>query len=127
MLGMENRILADTSVLIALQRRDPQAVSFFRKHIYKIDISRISACEFIYGSRNKGEKNINKDFLEWMYIIEIDENISERAFEIIDEYGLKVKMGVSDALIAATALEENMKLWTLNQKHFKEIKNVELI
>ena len=48
---MESDILADTSVLINLQRNDQNTISSFDKLKERVNISRITACEFIFGSK----------------------------------------------------------------------------
>src|SRR3989344_5247538 len=123
---MVNKILADTSILIDLQKGEEQTIKPFEKYKDNISISRITACEFIYGSKNSKEKKINKDFLEALDTIEINEKISEYSYSLLDKYGLSVKFGISDALIASTAIVENLYLWTLNTRHFRRIKELKL-
>jgi len=123
---MGSEILADTSILIELQRGEKETVKTFEKNVYNIGISKITAYEFIYGSRNKKEKEINKNFLNKLYVVELDEEISELAYEPLDKYCLKVNLGIPDALIAATAISYNMKLWTENTKHFQPIKELKI-
>jgi tRNA(fMet)-specific endonuclease VapC len=118
---MAPKLLADTSILIELQRGNEKIIAQFNKLKNKIYISRITACEFIYGSRNSREKKINKDFLEQLPILEIDSQSSLLAYTIIDQFGLKTKLGIADALIAAQAISHDLQLWTLNEKHFSEI------
>lgn len=125
---MESRqmvILLDTSVLIDAQR-DQKTFQELEKLQDNIRISRITACELIYGSRNQKEKKQNLSIIRFFPLIEIDEKISERAFTIIHKYGLKARFGVADALIAATAVENNLPLWTLNRKHFRMIEELRL-
>lgn len=121
---MENRILADTSILIGLQRGNDITVTQFVEHQDLIAISRITADEFIYGSQNRKEKTINKKFIENLEILEVDEHISALSYFLIDRYGLKSKLGIADALIAATAIHHQMTLWTENTRHFKIIKEL---
>ena len=123
---MVNKILADTSILIDLQKGEEQTIKPFEKYKDNISISRITACEFIYGSKNSKEKKINKDFLEALDTIEINEKISEYTYSLLDKYGLGMKFGISDALIASTAIVENLQFWTLNTRHFKRIKELKL-
>ena len=123
---MVNKILVDTSVLIGLQRGDGEIVELFRKVQSEVVVSRITVCEFVYGSRDRREKKINQDFLLRLKILEVDEKISISAYELIDKYGLKVKFGIADALIAASALENKLRLWTENKKHFKGIRGLKL-
>ncbi|KKQ51912.1 hypothetical protein A2865_01105 [Candidatus Woesebacteria bacterium RIFCSPHIGHO2_01_FULL_39_17] len=121
---MGSRILLDTSVLINLQKNHQSTLKIFNEIKEKVFISRISACEFIYGSRNKREKNINKDFLEYFDILDIREEISFRAYQLLLKYGLNAKFNIADSFIAASATTENVEFWTLNKKHFKTIQEI---
>ena len=123
---MENDILADTSVLVDLQRGAEKTIERFGKIQERIVISRITACEFIFGSISKKEKKINKEFIENLTITEISPEISKCAYFILDKYGLGTKFGISDAMIAATAIFGNYQLWTLNRRHFQRIKEIKM-
>ena len=123
---MANKILVDTSILIGLQRNDQETVRIFYKLADYIQISRISACELVFGSRNKKEKKINKNFLSNFPIIEIDTYISQYAYILLDKYGLENKFGIADSLIAGTAIVNNYTLWTNNIRHFRIIKELSL-
>lgn len=123
---MEDEILADTSILIDLQIGKEKTIRLFDKYKNKINISRITACEFIYGSKNKKEKEINKDFLEKLPIIEVNESISRLSYALLDSYGLGTKIGIADALLAATAIVHNSSFWTTNTRHFKKIKELKI-
>ncbi|OGM19530.1 hypothetical protein A2771_02035, partial [Candidatus Woesebacteria bacterium RIFCSPHIGHO2_01_FULL_38_26b] len=121
---MVSKILADTSVLIDLQKGEEKTIKLFGKYKDNICISRITACEFIYDSKDNKEKKINKDFLEELTIIEINEKISEYTYSLLDKYGLGMKFGISDALILSMAIVENLQFWTLNTRHFRRIKEL---
>src|SRR3990167_10259645 len=123
---MVSKILADTSVLIDLQKGEEKTIKLFGKYKDNICISRITACEFIYDSKDNKEKKINKDFLEALDTIEINEKISEYTYSLLDKYGLGMKFGISDALIASTSIIENCQLWTHNTRHFGKIKEIKL-
>ncbi|OGM58133.1 hypothetical protein A2955_00920 [Candidatus Woesebacteria bacterium RIFCSPLOWO2_01_FULL_37_19] len=123
---MVSKILADTSVLIDLQKGEEKTIKLFGKYKDNICISRITACEFIYDSKDNKEKKINKDFLEELTIIEINEKISEYTYSLLDKYGLGMKFGISDALILSMAIVENLQFWTLNTRHFRRIKELKL-
>ena len=123
---MVSKILADISVLIDLQKGEEKTIKLFGKYKDNICISRITACEFIYDSKDNKEKKINKDFLEELTIIEINEKISEYTYSLLDKYGLGMKFGISDALILSMAIVENLQFWTLNTRHFRRIKELKL-
>ena len=123
---MEDKILVDTAILIGLQRGDVRVVKEFDNVKNRVVVSRITVCELIYGSRDRREKKVNQEFLNQLVILEIDEYISVLVSELIDKYGLKMRLGIADALIAATAVVHKLWLWTENTKHFRMINEVKL-
>ena len=125
-MASKSAILADTSILIGLQRGDRGIVPHFDKIADRIHISRISACELIYGARNKKEKDINKTFLNNFPIIEINEDISQYSYVLLDKYGLKNRFGIADSLLASTSVVNDLAFWTSNMKHFRVIKELTL-
>jgi predicted nucleic acid-binding protein len=120
-------MLFDTDVIIWALRRNDKAVR-------KIDstevlqISAITYMELLKGARDKQELRNLKQTLQMLSfeIIPISENISHRAMIYIEEYGLSSGMDLPDALIAATAVENDFTLCTANDKHYKVISNIEL-
>lgn len=123
---MGNRILVDTSILIDLQKGIEKVINEFKKHKDQVTISNITACEFIYGSRNSNEKRINKEFIGKIDILELNEDISKLTYTLLDKYSLKFNLGIADALIASTAIYNNIPLWTSNKKHFNNITELKL-
>jgi predicted nucleic acid-binding protein len=121
---VNKKILADTSILIDLQRGIEDTVDIFAKTYKFVSISRITASELLYGSRNKIELKKNQDFIDKLDVIEIDPEISYLSYKLISKYCLKTKIGVADSLIAATTIANNCKLWTNDKKHFGKIKEV---
>lgn len=59
-------------------------------------------------------------------IIPFTENIGHRAAVYIEEYSLSHVLRSGDAIIAATAMENNLILSTGNRKHYKQIKDIQL-
>lgn len=123
---MVKKILADTSILIGLQKGNKEIIDIFSKHKENIFISRITASEFIYGSRDKREKKINKDFLDHLNILDVDAQISVLSYKLIDKYGLKIRLGIADAIVAATAYSHKIYLWTEDVRHLSKIKELRL-
>ena len=124
---MADKILADTSILIGLQKADSNIVVSFKKYHTNIQISRITANELIYGSRNRKEKKTNMNFIGKMPVVEMNQEISILSYKLIAKYGLNAKLGIADALIAATTISNKTPLWTLNKRHFRNIKEIDLI
>jgi len=72
-------------------------------------------------------KNV-KDFLSsyGFVVLPFTENIGHRASIYIEEYTLSTGLRAADAVIAATATENNMELVSGNIKHFRPIKELKL-
>jgi len=119
------KVLADTSILIAAQR-DAHMLEQLQAENLRLVISRITASELIFGSQNKPQNRVNAQLAAFFPILEINEEISLLAYQLIDKYGLPTHLGILDAVIAATAIAHNIPLWTLNTKHSKTIKGLKL-
>ena len=120
-------MLIDTDVIIWALRRNDKAV----RKIDSTEVLQISAVtymELLKEVRDKQELRNLKQTLQMLSIevIPISENISHRAMIYIEEYGLSSGMDLPDALIAATAVENDFTLCTANDKHYKVISNIEL-
>jgi predicted nucleic acid-binding protein len=84
--------------------------------------------EIVQGMKNKADlKLLNKYLKKWFVeIIQIDENISTRGMFLVEDYFLSHSMELTDALIAATAVEYGEPLLTGNNKHYKHVPNITL-
>ena len=58
--------------------------------------------------------------------ISLDADISDRFLALLEKYALSHRLSVPDALIAATALSQNLALYTLNVKDFRFIPDLKL-
>lgn len=120
-------MIFDTDVLIYVQRGN-------RKAADEVDaanersLSIQSYMELLQCANNKSQHRQIKEFLSdyGFAILHLSENIGHRASIYIEEYGLSSGLRAGDALIAATATENNMTLVTANAKHFKLIKELEI-
>ena len=54
------------------------------------------------------------------------ENIGHRALIYVEEHALSSNMRAGDAIISATAVENNMTLVSSDAKHFKVVKELQL-
>jgi len=91
-------------------------------------ISLVSYMELLQGARNKQEAHAIKGFLKdfGFTTLPLSENIGYRASIYVEEYALAHAIGVADALVAATAVEECESLLSANTKHFRCIKELQL-
>ena len=120
-------ILCDTNILIELYKNNPVIISELRKIGSKqIAISSITQAELYYGALNKQELLKIKKHLSQLEILAVDKTVSERFIQLMENYALSHKLAIPDAIIAATALVNNLDLYTLNQKDFRFISNLSL-
>jgi predicted nucleic acid-binding protein len=78
--------------------------------------------------KSKNELKLLQKYLkQWsVEIIQINENISTRAMFFMEDYFLSHPLELPDAIIAATSLERQEILLTANDKHYKNIPNMQL-
>ncbi len=120
-------MLFDTDILIWAQRGNLKAARKIESAQHRV-LSIQSYMELLQGARNKEQHGYVKGFLtEFEFqIIPLSENIGHRAAIYIEEYSLSSGLRAADAIIAATATENNFDLLTSNTKHFRVIKELKL-
>jgi predicted nucleic acid-binding protein len=89
----------------------------------------MSYMELLQGAENKKQHQLVKGFLAdyGFIVLPFSENIGHRAAIYVEEYGLSSGIRAGDAVIAATAIENRMPLASGNEKHFKIIKDLNLV
>ncbi len=120
-------ILLDTNILIEILKGNQTTIAQLEKLNSLFSISVISYMELIYGALNKNEVKKIEKFLYQFEIFPINEQISLKALELIKQYAKSHFLDIPDALIAATAIENDCQLFTYNLKDFQYIKNLNLI
>jgi predicted nucleic acid-binding protein len=120
-------MLFDTDILIWCQRSNEKAAKLISNTELRY-ISIQTYMELFQCARSKKEHHIMRDFLvDFNFkILPLTENIGHRAAVYIEEYTLANGLRSGDAIIAATAMENNLTLATSNRKHYKEIKDLQL-
>jgi hypothetical protein len=89
-------------------------------------ISTITAGELIYGALNKKElKQIQKD-LNSLTILDIDEKTCEIFLNIMGKYVLSHNLSLPDGFIAASAIANDIELFTLNLKDYRFIPELKI-
>jgi hypothetical protein len=91
-------------------------------------ISVLTYMELLQGAMEKRQHEHILDFLsEYGFrILPLSENIGHRAAIYIEEYSLSHGLRAGDAIIAATASDNNLTLCTSNAKHYRPIKELKL-
>lgn len=126
---MKSTTLIDTDILIDVGRDIPEAITVLGNFEAKstLAISVITQMELIVGCQSKQELRFVDKFLSRFEIITINEQISTKAVELLQEYRLSHGLLIADALIAATAIHLNLPFITKNQKDYRFISNLGLL
>lgn len=80
--------------------------------------------EALQGSISNQQKRIIKKLLDNYPLLLITPDISQRAIDLIDTYSNTHGLLLADALIAATALENDLTVVTYNVDDFKFVQNL---
>ena len=115
-------MLCDTCILIEYLRGNIKARDILTQHPgTNLAMSTVTMMELIIGAFNKREISaIKKAFAEFT-VIEINEQISALAGELIEKFSKSHNLLIPDALIAATAITKQMPLLTYNLADFRFI------
>jgi tRNA(fMet)-specific endonuclease VapC len=120
-------ILCDTNVLIEFYKNNPRITAELRQvGLGNLTVSVITVAELYYGALNKSELKMIKENLALMHQIPVTRDISLRFLELMETYSLSHKPGIPDMLIAATALDDDLTLFTLNVKDFQYIPDLKI-
>jgi predicted nucleic acid-binding protein len=120
-------MLFDTDVVIWALRGNRRAASAIDKGD-GLSLSVISYMELTQGARDKKDLRMMRAYLVDLgfRILPLTENIGHRASIYLEEYALKSELGIPDALIAATAVENETQLCSGNAKQYRAISEVDL-
>ncbi len=122
-------VLLDTSVIIDFLRREKKEKTW----LYSLSLSgdtlfaSILTHTELYAGKSVWEKREAQRELEEIFsgiiLIPLTQNISLRAGKLRARYNLHIV----DAIIAATALEEDLPLATFNQKDFSKVASLNIL
>ncbi|MBF0379278.1 MAG: type II toxin-antitoxin system VapC family toxin [Desulfamplus sp.] len=120
-------ILCDTDILIEFYKNNVVIINEL-KHIGQVNlsVSAITQAELYFGAFDKRELKKIHQHLATIFRFPLDTTISECFLLLMQTYSLSHKLGLPDALIAATALVHQLSLYTLNIKHFQFIPQLKL-
>ena len=115
--------LTDTDILIDASRGVPVAVSWVATETAaaRLAVSVVTAMELVQGCRNRAALVQLRQLLRRIRIVPVEGGISGTAFGLMDTYFLSHGLVIPDALIAATALEHGLTLYTGNVRDFQII------
>jgi hypothetical protein len=120
-------MLFDTDILIWVQRGNEKAARLVERTADR-NISIQTFMELLQCAQSKTQLITTKNFLaEFNFeVLPFMEKIGHSASIYVEEYSLASGLRAGDAIVAATAVENNLKLITGNRKHFKSIKDLQL-
>ena len=120
-------MIFDTDIFIWAERGNEKAAKLMEKTEEKF-LSIQTYMELLQCAKNETQHKHVKDFLSsfGFIVLPLTENIGHRASIYVEEYTLSSSIRSGDALIAATAVENNMILSSSNIKHFRVIKELKL-
>ena len=118
-------MIFDTDIFIWVQRGNKKAARIMEKAEDRF-LSIQTYMELMQCARNKIQHKYVKDFISsfGFIVLPFTENIGHRASIYIEEYTLSSGLRSGDAIIAATAVENNLTLTSSNLKHFRAIKEL---
>ncbi len=120
-------MIFDTDILIWVQRGNLKAAKLIDQTEERA-ISMQTYLELIQCAQNKQQIQLTKDFLMnyGFNVIPFTQNIGHRAAIYLETHTLATGLRAGDAIVAATAAENNLALATGNSKHFKTIVDLKL-
>ncbi len=122
------RSIVDTDILIDATKRRVDATTFLAgQQGAEIQISIVSAMEVVTGCRDKAELVQTQKFLQRCTILPVSETASQIGYQLVELFALSHGMEIADALIAATALERELTLYSKNIRHFRMIPELTVI
>ncbi len=120
-------MLFDTDIFIWVQRGNRKAAAVIDASNQRF-LSVQTFMELLQAAEDRTQQRLAKRFIIDMgfIVLPLTENIGHRALVYVEEYGLGAGMRAGDAIIAATAVENNLPLATGNGKHFRQVKDLEV-
>jgi len=120
-------MMVDTDVLVDALRGRAEADALLAS-IIPFTVSVISYMELLQGIRNKEElKALRASMAYWQARIHyLDEATCAKAVSTMERHRLTHALSLQDALISATALEQDETLLTGNEKHYRMIESLTL-
>lgn len=117
----------DSNILIDAMNGIVDAFGFLEEQqMAEIQISIVSAMELIVGCRNKLEMTELQKFFQKCTFLPVTATISQIAFQLMQSFYLSHGLTLPDALIAATAIEHDLTLYTRNTRHFRMIPQLKI-
>lgn len=128
----KEQVICDTDILIdyfdVSQKRHQETKLILEQNIgfQNILISSITKMELLLGATNKADLNAINKKLNRFSVLLINEAINLRAINLVHAYRLSHGLALADSMIAATAIQAELELFTYNTKDFRFISKLDL-
>lgn len=128
---MDNsRMVVDTSILIAFLRAKDKSKTLLYNipDDTKVYISVVTIYELLMGANNEAKKQDLESLIKPFIILPLDYGMIGKAAIVYHDLKKRNKLiEFRDIFIAATAIHQDLPLFTLNKKHFNRIPDLILI
>jgi len=120
-------VIFDTDVLIWVQRGNQKAARAINESKDRY-VSVLTYMELLQAAQNKKQHEYVTSFLGDLRFqtLPLTESMGHRAAVYVAEYTLSHGIRAADAVIAATATENNLPLCSGNVKHYRAIQELKL-
>jgi predicted nucleic acid-binding protein len=120
-------VLCDTNILIHAFNGNTTTIEALEEIGFaNIVLSSITTMELLQGMGNKAELAQMKKKIKYYDIIHFDSHISQKSIELIEGFKLSHHLQIPDAIIGATAIVNEIELFTYNKKDFDFMPNITL-
>jgi len=121
-------MLFDTDLLIWVFRGNAKAARRIEESPAR-NVSVVTLMELLQGARDRREVRLIKKFLADLGFrtIPLSENIGHRAVIYMELHAPKSGLRLADALIAATAVENNFALLSGDLRHYRALADLNLV
>lgn len=122
-------LIIDTSVLVDVLR-DVDAGSDFlltARRMYRLVVHPVVEAELIAGARNRSELKLVAKLLDRFESIPLATIDARTSLRLLRAHRLTHSVSWEDCLLAATALRRETPVATLNDKHFRAFRALEVL
>jgi len=122
-----NDYLIETTILVDILRDHIQAITWVNSlPPQRRWVSVVTYFELLAGCRNRREQRIVTREMRNYHLLFLTEDVSRTALSWYTSFHLSHGVGFLDTLLGATAFHHDLKLATLNTKHFAPLPGVQV-
>ncbi|MFM2225051.1 MAG: hypothetical protein RJA07_1253 [Bacteroidota bacterium] len=122
-----SKIICDTNILIHLTKGNIETIKAIQEiGEANVVLTSITVMELTRGMKNKKELQQLHKKINNINVLHFNDAISFLAMNLISKFHLSHGLEIPDAIIAATAMNYSIPLFTYNTKDFKFISGLKL-